>query len=125
MDFSPDNSQISQYYSLLRFHPDSLISFITDDTTLNTLRNFDSLPSRDSSYSWLVDQFQFPFGIRSGNKKELLKNSFASDFAVSSSIISPNITNLNISVECSIGLASYVKELQNSTLWALKSVKLY
>ena len=126
LDFNSDQDKFSHYYSLLRFHPDSLIPFINGNNASNSLRNFDTIShgidNETSVYSWLLEQFQFPFGISPVHGKNFVRNSFGRSLKFPS-IISPNITNPNISFECLIGLTGFAEELQNSTLWALKSAK--
>ena len=128
LDFNSNQDKFTQYYSLLRFHPDALIPFINGNNASYSLRNFDSvshgIDSETSVYSWLVEQFQFPFGISPAHGKKIVRNSFGRSFGFPS-IISPNITNPNISFECLIGLTGFAEELHNSTLWALKSAKIF
>lgn len=129
LNFDSKNYQFSKFNSLIRIHPDSLISFINGDKAYNSIQASDSSAngfdgnSKDSAHAWLVEQFHNPFGIRPLHKRHILGNNRNLD--VTQSIISPNFTNPNISLNCLIGLAGFVEELQNSALWAFKSVKFY
>ena len=131
LDFNYNNERSSEFYALLRFHPNSLISFISGHNAYNSLRNVHSFPhgfvrgSKVSAYSWLINQFQFPFGIRPTYSESLTENSQPKNFRLSPSLFSPDVANPNISSKCLSGLRGFVDELQNSTLWALKSVQIY